>query len=230
MQLLGSAALVAGRGLRRTLRLNKYRCDPKLSPWTVSRGAIFCMWHENILPGVFVGAQSGLRALISQSRDGDLITQFVQGFQLEAIRGSSTRGAVRAIREMVRSCDKHSILITPDGPRGPRRVFQPGAVYLASRTGLPLVPLSMALSATYRLPSWDRMAIPKPFSHCLMISGHPLHVPDDLDVAGLEEYCGRITAEMDAVEAYAADVMSGKAKPPEHGTEGEDFSAARKAA
>ncbi len=214
---MSDAAVLGARGLRKTLRLQGYTSDPSVDPWKNDRGAIYCMWHENMLPATFLAPTHGLRVLVSQSRDGDLITRFIQGFQMEAIRGSSTRGAVRAIREMVRTSSNHSITITPDGPVGPRREFQAGAVYLASRTGLPLVSLGFALSATWRLPSWDRMAIPKPFSQIVLLVGEAMHVPDDLDSVGLEEYTRRITADMDATEAKAAAIMAGQVAPPMHG-------------
>src|SRR3954470_16281378 len=93
--LLAFPAVWAGRGLKKTLRLEGYASDPTVDPWAVSRGAIYCMWHENMLPATFLAPTHGLRVLVSQSRDGEFITRFIQGFHMDAIRGSSTRGAVR---------------------------------------------------------------------------------------------------------------------------------------
>ena len=148
--------------------------------------------------------------MVSQSRDGDLITQFIEGLGFSAVRGSSSRGAVKAIREMARSTDRGNLGITPDGPRGPRRQFQPGAVFLASRTGLPLVPLGIAASYCLRLPSWDRFVIPLPLSRMVYLAGHPIHVPPDADLEMLDVYRQRIVTAMDELEQLAQDRLAGR--------------------
>lgn len=195
------------RTLMRTVPCDRVVTDPAAEPWNTDRGNIFCLWHEMMLPGAALAADRGIRVLVSQSRDGELITQIIERFGFNAIRGSSSRGAVRAVREMARSSDAYNLAITPDGPKGPRRQFQPGAVFLASRTGLPLVPLGFAFSRQWRLRSWDKMVIPKPFARSAFFCGEPIHVPEDADAETLAHYVTVAKDGMDRAEACAQECL-----------------------
>ena len=211
--LVKAAAFVAVNSARMAMRTIRSECialDASADPWTTRRGNILCLWHEMIVPGTCLLPNRGIQVLVSQSRDGDLITEFIEGLGFSAVRGSSSRGAVKAIREMARSTDRGNLGITPDGPRGPRRQFQPGAVFLASRTGLPLVPLGIATSNCLRLPSWDRFVIPLPFSRMVYLAGHPIHVPPDADLEMLDVYRQRIVSAMDELEQLAQDRLAGR--------------------
>jgi lysophospholipid acyltransferase (LPLAT)-like uncharacterized protein len=105
------------------------------------------------------------------------------------------------------------LAITPDGPRGPRRVVQLGAVYLASRTGMPLVPMGLAFDRPWRAPSWDRMAIPRPWHAARCVLAQPMDVPADLDDDGLEQYRLKVQAALDDAQARAEALAAG-APPP----------------
>jgi lysophospholipid acyltransferase (LPLAT)-like uncharacterized protein len=103
------------------------------------------------------------------------------------VRGSSSRGAVAAVREMVKQHIGH-LVVTPDGPRGPRQKVQPGLVYLAAKTGLAIVPVAVSFARAWRARSWDRFAIPWPGSRLTCLAGEPIHVPATADKDELERY------------------------------------------
>ena len=126
-----------GAGLLRrwigTIRVD-VRCEaPEADPRTATRGFVYCLWHETMLLPAVVFADRGIRILISQHNDGEYIARIVRRLGFAVVRGSSTRGAVRAVREMARSAGLGNLAITPDGPKGPREELQNGAVFLASR-------------------------------------------------------------------------------------------------
>ena len=100
------------------------------------------------------------------------------------IRGSGTRGAVKAVRQILEQGGTRNVVFTPDGPRGPRRVVEPTMIRLAGRTGLPIVPVGFAFRHCKRLRSWDRFALPRPFTRAVGVIGHRIEVPADLDAAG----------------------------------------------
>ena len=182
-----------------------------MSPFAAAAGCIYCLWHETMLLPAHLFAHLGIHVLISQSRDGEYITRVVEGLGFRAVRGSSTRGAVKAVRELARASTQNHLAITPDGPRGPRHAFQPGAVFLASRTGLPLVPIGCAFGSAWRASSWDRFVIPKPFSRAACHFGPPLHVPMDCDAPGLAHFQDLALRAMENATAQAERILAGHA-------------------
>lgn len=151
--------------------------------------AVYTFWHCMLFVGAYVGRNKDLQVLISQHSDGEYIAQVIQRLGYGVIRGSTTRGGMRAVKALV---DKIrvglSVVVTPDGPRGPRFVFQAGSIFLSKKTRLPIIPVVIGLSSYWELPSWDRFRIPKPFSRALMMYGDPICIPSDLDENGMEEY------------------------------------------
>jgi len=157
------------------------------------RNAIGVFWHQRLLCFAYTHGRFRPRILISQSRDGDLIARVAGGLGCVPIRGSSRRGKVEAMRGLLAEATKgYDIAITPDGPLGPVRVFQAGAVYLASQTGLPIVPLTVSYGRCWRFKSWDRFMLPWPFTWGILHVGEAISVPSDLDAAGLETWRARI--------------------------------------
>ena len=170
-------------------------------------GRIYLFWHEMILLAAYAYARLGLTTLISRHRDGELIAQVVAMLGGRAIRGSTSqgrdRGGAEALRRMMRPGRHRHLCITPDGPRGPRRVVNIGAVYLASRSGMALVPVGMAFDRPWRAGSWDRMALPRPFSRARAVTGSPIHVPDHLDVDQLDPWHRLVQDAMDRAQTRA---------------------------
>ena len=104
------------------------------------------------------------------------------------------------------------LAVTPDGPRGPRRQVQPGVVYLAARTGLPIVPMGFAYRRAWRLPSWDRFVLPCPGSDVVLVTTEPIHVPPDVRKEQLEVYRRRVEDALRRADE-AAEKMVGNAHP-----------------
>jgi lysophospholipid acyltransferase (LPLAT)-like uncharacterized protein len=200
---VGGAGLV--RLWIRTLRYRYHPVDSDVRPQKVKDGEryIYSFWHENILLLACHYGQPDVLVLISQHADGELIAEICRNLHFGLIRGSTTRGGVEAVRQFLHNGNRAHLAITPDGPRGPRRQVQPGAVYLASRTGLPIVPIGIAFRRAWRMPSWDRFALPRPGSLATCLTLRPLHVPPDLSKHQLEQYRTRFQGLMDRANHLA---------------------------
>lgn len=175
--------------------------------------AIYPFWHCMMLVPAYVGRNRNIQVLISQHSDGEYIAQVIKRLGFGVIRGSTTRGGMRAIKALVDKVRKgDSVAITPDGPRGPRFVVQPGSVYLGKKTQLPIIPTVAGLSSYWELPSWDKFRIPKPFSRALMMYGDPIHIPPNLSEEEME-HC-RLSLEQTLQEmAEKADALVQKRLP-----------------
>jgi lysophospholipid acyltransferase (LPLAT)-like uncharacterized protein len=163
---------------------------------------IYAFWHEAMLFGAGRKTRARFQVLIGQHADGELIAQISRRVGFRVVRGSSTRGGVEAVRKMLRLGRGH-LVVTPDGPRGPRRRVQAGIVYLASRTGLPIVPAGIGFENAWRARSWDRFAVPKPGSRAALVVNEVIAVPPDIDKEGLEFYRQRVEHALLAATAEA---------------------------
>ncbi|MFL6588952.1 MAG: lysophospholipid acyltransferase family protein [Chthoniobacterales bacterium] len=190
---LGRAAIAFGFALyriwARTLRLQVE--DPTgVKEFVQKQPVIFAIWHNRLLmlPRVFDPSFPSRQSygLISASRDGDLIARFIEWSGYGTIRGSSSRKGVIALRQLVDTLAAGSnVLVTPDGPRGPVYQVSQGIVFLAQKSGAPIVPIHMEYSSAWRLKSWDRFAVPRPFAKLRAIFGAPLRVEP---IAAPEEF------------------------------------------
>lgn len=138
---------------------------------------IYVMWHEYLLMPIGRYARSDFHVLISRSTDGQLLAETCRRLNIPTIRGSTSRGGVEAIRQMLRAGRDTHLAMTPDGPRGPRQRVQAGLVYLSARAGLPVVPVGFGLDRPWRMNSWDQFALPRPWCRARCITGEPIHVP-----------------------------------------------------
>jgi len=181
------------------------------NPWIAS------VWHGTMLSPIWRHRDRDVIALVSEHRDGEYITRVLQRLGYGTARGSSTRGGVRALRELLRAGRSGRVLaVTPDGPQGPREVMKTGPLVLAGRSGVPIIPIGVGMSRAWRLSSWDRFSIPRPFSRVHIRYGDPVHVPPDLDEAGMEALRERVQAAMDELTASARQTAGDPlASPPE---------------
>jgi lysophospholipid acyltransferase (LPLAT)-like uncharacterized protein len=160
--------------------------------------AIYVLWHNRFfcVPPAWNRLCHGKRrtvALTSASRDGDMVARAMAVFGLGSIRGSSSRRAVAALVGLKRALqDGNDVCLTPDGPRGPRYKVQPGFIKLAQSTGAPVIPIHLRFSSAWRLKTWDRFVIPKPFSRVVVTFAHRINVPRDLDDEGFNRELARI--------------------------------------
>jgi hypothetical protein len=203
-------ALLVAWLIRLWLGTMNIRCladEGQADPLQNRRKCIYLFWHEMMLFPAYTHARFRIPILVSRHRDGELIAQVVRMLRGLTVRGSTTRGGLAALREMMRQGQARHLAITPDGPRGPRRVVQQGAIYLASKTGMPLVPTAYAFDDCWRAKSWDRMVLPKPFGHAGYVFGKPIHVPADLDRDGLEQVRQAVQAGMEEAEEKARRLL-----------------------
>ena len=141
---------------------------------------LFALWHGELLPLLWHQRGRGVAVLISEHRDGEIIARIAEVLGYRTVRGSSSRGASRALLGLARAIDNgNDGAITPDGPRGPAHVFAAGAAVAAQRTGVPIVPIRASASRAWRLRSWDRFLIPKPFARVVVTIGPLTHVSAD---------------------------------------------------
>jgi len=178
----------------RTLR---YEIDDRLGVVgkPINENYIAALWHNRLLLISYVlkrftphrpGA-----GLISASRDGDLVTDLTERFGFDVVRGSSSRLGASAILELTAVlASGRDVLITPDGPRGPAYDLGPGIIFLAQKSGAAVVPINMEYSAYWRVKSWDKFILPRPFSKVRVIFGPPHHVkstrtPDEFEAERL---------------------------------------------
>jgi lysophospholipid acyltransferase (LPLAT)-like uncharacterized protein len=153
------------------------------APPLPNQPVIFTLWHNRIftMPPVWKktgGFQRSTLVLTSASRDGTSLATAMQIFGIGAIRGSSSRRAIAALIGMKNSLIAgHSIVVTPDGPKGPRYQVQPGLIKISQSTNTPIIPIHITYSSAWRLKSWDRFVIPKPFSRINVTFGQPIFIP-----------------------------------------------------
>ena len=175
---------------------------------------LYAFWHENILMPAYHYGRRDIWVLISEHADGQIIAEACRHLRFRVVRGSFQRkGAIRALRKMVRLSRHGHLAITPDGPRGPRRRAQPGLVWLAARTGLPIVPIGFAFSRAWRMRSWDRFAVPYPWSAAVCVTAEPICVPDDIDGDELERYRLQIEEALNKATASAERIVNAPRSP-----------------
>lgn len=158
-----------------------------------SQPFIICAWHHDIYFSTWLLKDFEITALISSSKDGEYINQILSGFGFRAVRGSSTRGGIGAMKQLVRCLkDGNAVAITPDGPQGPIHKIQEGIVALAKMTGVPIIPWRYEASSCWKLNSWDSHKIPKPTTKIRSVFGQPLYVPKSASSSEFGKYCQQL--------------------------------------
>jgi lysophospholipid acyltransferase (LPLAT)-like uncharacterized protein len=157
--------------------------------------AIYCTWHNRLALCLIQyygypkkrNQTPGMAAMVSASKDGGFLASILECFGVQPVRGSSSRRGPQALLELTGWAERgYDLAITPDGPRGPRYVVQPGIIGLAQITGLPIIPALQNLGWKIQVKSWDRFQIALPFSRCEMLFGQPVRVPREASDAERE--------------------------------------------
>jgi len=169
---------------------------------------IHAFWHGRILHGTLYFRGRGIVVITSENFDGEWIARIIRRFGFGTARGSSSRGARKALRQLVREAREHPTAFTVDGPRGPARVAQPGAVWLSKATGNPVIPFHAEAAGHWSLGSWDRTQVPKPFTTVALVIGEPFVVPREADDTMLEEHRVRLERELAACEARCRELLA----------------------
>jgi hypothetical protein len=171
---------------------------------------VYAFWHCHMLSLAWAYRDRSAVVLTSLHGDGEAITQVIHRLGYGTVRGSTTRGGVRAALEMARlgraGC---TLAVTPDGPRGPRHRLQPGIVFVAQHSGLSIVPLASGMRSGRRLDSWDRFELPAPFSRLRIVGGEPIAIPAEIPRSEAMVWEIRVQEAMDAVERRAEAWIGG---------------------
>ena len=206
------------RALRATVRVRYHEAAGIRAAEAEGRHFILAFWHRHLLlmPYGYLGQR--ISVLVSRSRDGERIAKTVARLGIDSSRGSTTRGGAAGMRELLRKArEGYDLAFTPDGPKGPASVVQPGVILAAAATGLPIQPVAMAASRCRRLRSWDRFVVPLPGARVHFVYGAPLAVPRR---GGLEEAAAELARRLCACEA-AAERWAGNVEPPPMGCQEE---------
>jgi len=169
----------------------------------IPRRVIYVFWHENMLIPAYFYGRKDVHALVSPHTDGQWLAGMLQRLGFSTVHGSSNRGGFEAMRQMLRLSRHSHFAISPDGPRGPRRQLKDGAIYLAARTGMPIVPMGFACTRSWRAKSWDSLCVPKMFGRGYGVSAPPIPIPRGISTDTLEPYRQRVEASLHAVSEIA---------------------------
>ncbi len=168
----------------RTLRYKEKNKQVKEQTIQKYGSAVVCLWHDELFPLPYIRKKEKAIAVVSQSKDGDLLTGVLKRLGLTVYRGSSSRGGFQVLRSTIKEMDKGSLIFfTVDGPRGPRHCVKKGALFLAGKCGIPIIPVRIFMSQAVRFKSWDRFQLPKPFSKVQIVWGDAYKILD-IDVSG----------------------------------------------
>jgi len=162
--------------------------DPEIDPSVGKRQYVLMFWHEHILAPLLFRRNCPVTMLLSRHGDAELVHQVAQFVGMKCIRGSSSHGAVNALKQFIQLPEHDILAFVPDGPRGPYRRLAPGAIFLASKLQLPIVLLGIGYDRPWRMATWDRFAVPRPFSRGRIISSPMLRIPGRLSRNDLEHY------------------------------------------
>ena len=177
--------------------------------FAAGRHPVLAFWHGRILPATFYFRGRGIVVMTSENFDGEWIARIIERFGYGTARGSTSRGARRALLQLVRDVEQgRAAGFAIDGPRGPARVAQPGAVWLAGTAGQPLLPFHLEASRCWELRSWDRTQIPKPFSTVALVIGEPLPVASGLSDDELEAVRADLESRLRVLEARALQLIA----------------------
>ncbi|MGQ0712442.1 MAG: lysophospholipid acyltransferase family protein [Gemmatimonadaceae bacterium] len=177
------------RVLASTWRLRIINAEAHRRVQAAGQPVIFTFWHGKMLPLLWQHRKRDTAIVISEHGDGEIIARIAHSLGYRSVRGSSSRGGERALLGTVRELQEgHDVAFTPDGPRGPLESFAPGALIVAQRTGAPLVFITVDAPHAWRLRSWDRFLIPKPFARVLIAYEDPLYVEAPTTRAAAEQW------------------------------------------
>ena len=165
---------------------------------------VYSFWHSCMLPAMYLYRDLKVRVMSSDSFDGEYTGRIIRKFGFVKVRGSSSKGAVRALIGMKRELDRGwTVAFTLDGPRGPKYVVKPGPVALAKMTGAPMMAFHIALDNPWVLNTWDSLMIPKPFSRALLRISRKLPVPGDANEAEMERWQSELQAALDRAREFS---------------------------
>lgn len=163
-------------------------------------------WHGTMLIPWYLHRNKDFAALVSQSKDGEILSRILTKWKYVIARGSSNVGGKDALNILLdQANNKYSIAITPDGPTGPPHIFKAGAVVTAKKSNIPLVLLGIAHESKYQLKSWDKFEIPKPFSKIAAVYSDPIFIDSALDFDGTSAVISECQDKLNELQKKAED-------------------------
>jgi lysophospholipid acyltransferase (LPLAT)-like uncharacterized protein len=168
---------------------------------------IHAFWHGRILPGTIYFKRRGIVVITSENFDGEWIARIITRFGYGTARGSSSRGARKALLQLIRDVRERAVAFSVDGPRGPARVAQPGAVWLAKVTGNPIIPFHLEANRYWTLGSWDRAQIPKPFATVALAFAPPIQIASGASEAALDEVNAHLETALAECEQRCRELL-----------------------
>jgi lysophospholipid acyltransferase (LPLAT)-like uncharacterized protein len=165
-----------------TARVRRLGAEHLAAARRVKGPVVYAFWHQRQAFFTWTHRGAHVKVLVSRSADGEIIAQTMRLSRIATCRGSSSRGAATAARKLLEALDQgFDVAVTCDGPKGPAREVKAGILYLAQKTGLPIIPIANAVSRKLEFPrAWDRFQVPLPFSRAVVIHGPPVFVgPQD---------------------------------------------------
>jgi len=219
--LLKLAARSLTGAIRTVFRTCRVETLPEGALWRIgyeqdepSEYFLYSIWHDLLLFPIFGRECRNMAALVSGHRDGSVLADLMQRLEINIVRGSTSRGGARAVRALMAGAERRHISITPDGPRGPRRVMKSGIVYLASRMQRAIIPTGYSASRSWSIRgSWTDLRVPQPLSIIYLLGGEPIRVPADLSRGGIEHYRQIVQREMDRLCELAERLARGELVP-----------------
>jgi len=203
---LGSGLVAA---LFRTTRVKRRGTEHFEGFRRSGKPVIFVFWHGQLLSLVHFHRREGIVVLVSEHGDGEYIARIIGRKGFGTVRGSSTRGGTTGLRSLVREARAgHDLALTPDGPRGPRGEFKPGALLVAQLTGLPIIPLAVGASRGWRLKSWDGFLVPGPLSTIEIEYLPPRFIPRGATRPEIETMAHEIGTDLNALTARLPGAVS----------------------
>jgi hypothetical protein len=178
------------------------------APWRAlkreGKPYIFALWHGELLPLLWAHRGGGHMIMVSEHGDGEIVARLIARLGLGTVRGSTTRGGSRALLGIIRVLESgQSAAFTPDGPRGPRHVWQPGILSAARRAPAPIVCIGIAVNRAWRTRGWDQFVIPKPFARITVVYSDP----EPSTAADLAVDSARFTEVMHVIGQRAAEQL-----------------------
>jgi len=208
----GLLASVMMRGWMKTLDSQVAFYEPLADPAHPDHSdpCIYLFWHEYILLPVSIRGHCNVAMLLSQHQDAEFLREAGRFLGFSAVRGSTRRGAVPALRKMLRDLGNMNLGVTPDGPVGPRRKLAQGCIYLSAKLRMPLVCMGYGYDRPWRIrKAWDQFAIPRPFSRARAIFGPRIQIPEEIDRTSLTLYGQQVESLLNGLtreaEGWAKD-------------------------
>lgn len=204
---LARAGVVLVRLLGRTWRIHASHDAEIKQLRAAGRSIVFSLWHGELLPLLYHHRGEGITVLISEHGDGEIIARIAESLGYRTVRGSTSRGAARALLELAREVEAgHDLAITPDGPRGPAKSVAPGVSVVANRAAAPVIAAAVVAPSAWRLKSWDRFLVPRPFARISIAYSDSAFI-DAADAREAAREADRVAAMMQEAERRAREAF-----------------------